>query len=227
MVRLCAYLFRKNNAAIHFLETMRGEPRDPGMKNISRSELEWLHDRILPLYEGMADRLFAGLDPGARRFAKMYFMGVIKFNYLIQEQNIEGPQPWAMPCMAGISTFVVDHDGAFRACELRPAVGHLLDYGFDLTAAMKSGAMKREIEAIGGGHRAKCWCTHSCWIQSSMQFKPSTLLLTIPLSFARYKLQRLPPFDFTGIDIAEIENYGKASRRSAPKPGHRMEAGEA
>jgi hypothetical protein len=186
--------------------------------------IEELHDRILPLYEGMADRLFSGLDPGARRFAKMYFMGVIKFNYLVQERNLEGPQPWDMPCMAGISTFVVDHDGAFRACELRPAVGHLRDFGFDLTAAMSSGAMKREIEAIGGGRRAGCWCTHSCWIQSSMQFKPTTLLLTIPWSFARYKLQRLPPFDLGGVDIAGIENYGGAPRRGAAASRRRREA---
>lgn len=199
------YVFKKDNAAIHFYEPVRGVPRDPEVKNISKERLRALHDRILPLYEGMADRLFAGMDEKQRWFAKMYFMGVIKMSYAIQEENLESPSRWGMACTAGATTMVIDHDGTFRACELRPAVGHLRDYGYNLTEAMNSRAMRSEIEAIGGGKRANCWCTHTCWVQTSMQFSPRTLLLSVPMYYLRYRMQRLPMPDLADMDVEAIE----------------------
>ena len=154
-------------------------------------------------------------------------MGVIKMSYALQEENLESPSRWGMDCTAGSTTFVVDHDGTFRACELRPAVGHLADYGYNLTEAMNSRAMRDEIEAIGGGRRANCWCTHSCWVQTSMQFSPKTLLLTVPMYYLRYRMQKLPRPDLAGMDIDAIERRvakpaGKASKkRKAGKPASR------
>ena len=43
--------------------------------------------------------------------------------------------------------------------------------------------MREEIAAIGGGERANCWCTHSCWILSSMKFSPKTLIYEVPKAY--------------------------------------------
>ena len=81
-----------------------------------------------------------------------------------------------MDCTAGETTLVLDYDGRFRACELREPIGSVKDYGYDIQKIMQSEAMKAEIDAIGHGYRANCWCTHGCWIMSSIVFNPLKML---------------------------------------------------
>ncbi|MBN2499086.1 MAG: radical SAM protein [Deltaproteobacteria bacterium] len=196
MFDLGLYLLKRfDKVATHFYETVRGDPRDPSVKRLGRADLELLHERLMPLYEVMGERLFGELPAAARWFAKMYFVGVIGFAYGLQERNVEKPHPWGMKCTAGTTTAVIDHNGAFRACEMRPRIGRLQDFDFDLSAALKSRAMRDEIDAIGGGFKAGCWCTHTCWVLASMQFSPRTLLLRIPWAYARYRLRRPASID--------------------------------
>ena len=58
------YLLGRFNLATQFFETVRGESRDPTLRKASRAQLAELHDRLLPLYEAMAARLFASLPRG-------------------------------------------------------------------------------------------------------------------------------------------------------------------
>ena len=183
MLDLGLYLLERFRLTTHFFEIMRGDPRDPEIRRPSRQELETLHDRLLPLYEEMAERLFGHMPIGLRHFAKFYFVGMLRFLYRTQEANVDGPSPWKMACTAGQTTFVIDHNGAFRACELRPPVGQLQDFNFDLSAAAGSPAMRDEIRAIGGGAKANCWCTHTCWMISSLKFSPRAMLLDVTRAY--------------------------------------------
>ena len=201
---LAAFLFARFKLATQFFETVRGDTRDSGLARPTRAQLAELHRQLVPLYDAMADRLFAKLPIGARQLAKLYFMGILGHLYRLQEQNVEGPHPWGMDCTAGKTTFVIDHDGGFRACEMRPRIGHLRDYGFDLGAAVRSAAMRQEIEAIGGGHRAGCWCTHTCWMLSSLKFSPRTLLYEVPRAYLASRGTQLPPLVASAIDTAEL-----------------------
>ncbi|MCQ2265955.1 MAG: radical SAM protein, partial [Bacteroidales bacterium] len=67
-------------------------------------------------------------------------------------------------------------DGRFRSCELREPIGKIQDYDCDVQRIMKSTAMTNELKAIGHGHKANCWCTHGCWIMSSMVFSPLKMI---------------------------------------------------
>jgi Fe-coproporphyrin III synthase len=213
MLDLGAYLLQKRNCCTHFFETVRGTPRDPDLKVITRGELEDLHRKATPLYEEMAERMFASFDPRARWFAKLFFTGVIRFMFQVQEENLEGPKPWSMPCTAGETTIVIDHNGAFRSCELRPRIGRMQDYDFNLGAAFGSDAMKQEIEAIGGGKKANCWCTHGCWILSSMQFSPRTLLLDVPWSYLKHRPWKSSGYSIPHVDVTRIEGYRQTAQR--------------
>ncbi|MCD6498488.1 MAG: radical SAM protein [Deltaproteobacteria bacterium] len=186
---LALYLLAEHKLSTHFFETVRGDPRDDSVKDLSLEDIKKLHRRIMPLYDVMADRLFEPLPAPARVLAKATFVGITRYLYQTHEENYQGPTPWSMPCTAGLTTVVIDHDGSYRACELRPKLGNLADYDFDLTAAMQAEAMQDEIEAIGGGERANCWCTHSCWILSSMKFSPATLLYEVPKAYWRARPQ--------------------------------------
>ena len=94
---------------------------------------------------------------------------------------------------------VIDHDGHFRACEMRGKLGRLQEFDFNLRAALDSAAMKEEIAAIP---HANCWCTHSCWIYSSRKFSPAVTLFHIPWAFLRHRWSRLP-----GMNASELAPY--------------------
>jgi len=91
-------------------------------------------------------------------------------------KNLEKPSCWNMDCTAGETSLVIDYDGRFRACEIRDPVGNVKDYNCDIQAIMSGEAMKKEVEAIGHGYTANCWCTHGCWIMSSMNFNPGKMV---------------------------------------------------
>jgi MoaA/NifB/PqqE/SkfB family radical SAM enzyme len=199
LVQLGLKMLRESDADGHYFELVRGDPMDPELKKLDRAELAALHRRLLWLHQQYAERLFAHLRPAARAFARMYYLGAVKFHFDLHEQNHYSDRAWPMRCTAGESTVVIDHDGHFRACELRPKLGRLEDYGFDLGAALHSEAMKDEVKAIPG---AKCWCTHSCWIYSSYRHSPRVLLFHIPWSYLKQRWQRLPQ-----TELSELQRF--------------------
>ena len=183
----------------HYCEIIRGNAMDPNLSRIPLEELVQLHQALLRLHERYADKLFGHLDWPARSLARMYYLGHLKFHFQLHEQNHYNNKAWPMPCTAGQTTIVIDHDGTFRSCELRSKLGRLQDFDFDLTAALHSPAMKQEIAAIPG---AKCWCTHSCWIHTSARFSPRVTLFHIPWAYLKHRWERLPE-----MELAELERF--------------------
>jgi hypothetical protein len=60
----------------------------------------------------------------------------------VTEQCFESPTPWGMDCPAGKTTFVIDADGSYRACEMRGKIGNLRDHDYDLSAALHGAASR-------------------------------------------------------------------------------------
>ncbi len=204
---LGVYLLKKDLIATQFFEVVRGNPLDPDTKTLSLEQIKALRKKIYPLIEEQGNRLFKHFKGAKRALAKKYFMSYIRFIYNIQDENYLQPNDWKMKCTAGETTIVVDHNGAFRACEIRNPIGNLKDYDFDISKALHGKAMKEEIEAIGGGKKANCWCTHACWIVSSIKFSPKTMLFRIPWTYYKSKGERIKDFQLPDIDIEAIENY--------------------
>jgi MoaA/NifB/PqqE/SkfB family radical SAM enzyme len=202
-----AYLLKKDLVATHFFEVVRGNPKDPKTKTLTPEQIKALRIKVLPLFERQADNLFKGFTGLKKKFARAFFMGFIKFVNDIQDANYSCPSDWGMSCTAGKTTFVIDHNGDFRSCEMRTPIGNLRDYGFNLTKALYSEAMKMEIYSIGGGKRANCWCTHGCWVMSSLKFSPRAILFRIPAAYRRFNRLRDPHFKMPDIDTAAIERY--------------------
>ena len=199
LVALGLRLLQETESDGHYFEIIRGNPMDPDLKRLPRNELEALHRKLMWLHERYAEKLFAHLEWPAREFARMYYLGHLKFHFQIHAANHYGNKEWPMPCTAGETTIVIDHDGHFRSCELRPKLGRLADFDFDVAAALRSPVMRQEVEAIP---RDRCWCTHSCWIHSSAKFSPKTLLFHIPWAYLKHRWQRLPE-----LDVAELEPF--------------------
>ncbi len=132
-------------------------------------------------------------------FATMYYLGNLRLQFQLQEWCLERPKQWPMPCTAGRTAIVVDHNGAFRACELRGILGNLRDFEFNLSRAFDSEALRREIEQIP---RANCWCTHSCFIHESSRFSPRVQLFHIPWGYLRQRIARRPE-----LSARELEKF--------------------
>ncbi|HEX3879792.1 MAG TPA: radical SAM protein [Bryobacteraceae bacterium] len=174
---LAAYL--KANVEIdgQYFEVVRGQAPDPSLKEFTRESLEKLHGRLMGVHAHYADGLFKRLPFGARQAARLYYLGNLRFHFDLHEACFESPKAWPMPCTAGETSIVIDHNGRFRACEMRDAVGDLHDYDFDVRRALESAEMRGEVAAIPG---ANCWCTHSCFIQESSKFSAKAQLWQIP-----------------------------------------------
>ena len=174
---LADYLKQNTEIDGHYFEVVRGQAPDPSLKMLTRDELTQLHARLMPLHRYYAEELFARLPFAARKAAKIYYLGNIRFHYNLHEDCFESATEWPMPCTAGESTIVIDHNGRFRACEMRGIVGNLRDYEFDVRRALESAEMRAETAAI---QDANCWCTHSCFIQDSSKFSAKAQLWEIP-----------------------------------------------
>jgi hypothetical protein len=107
---------------------------------------------------------------------KFFYVGLMRAMYNIRAANMDKPSCWNMDCTAGETTLVIDYDGRFRACELRDPIGNVKDYDCDVQKILHGDAMKKEIETIGYGYKANCWCTHGCWIMSSITFNPGKMI---------------------------------------------------
>ena len=199
LVDLGLKMMRDSDADGHYFEIIRGNPMDPALKQLPPDELRDLHRRLLWFHQRYADGLFAHLPFPARSLARAYYLGNIKFHFDLHEQNHYSRKKWPMRCTAGETTIVIDHDGHFRSCELRGKLGRLQDFDFDLSAALRSQAMKDEVAAIPG---AQCWCTHSCWINSSSKFSPKVLLFHIPWAYLKSRWERLPE-----MEVAQLERF--------------------
>ncbi|MDX1980622.1 MAG: radical SAM protein [Bryobacteraceae bacterium] len=181
-----------------YFEVLRGQAPDPTLKNITRRQVEELHHKLMPFHEHYAQKLFAHLPAGVRQFATMYYLGNLRLHFDLHEKCFDGPQKWPMPCTAGETTIVIDHNGRFRSCEMRDIAGDLASFDYNISAALDSAAMRDEVAAIA---RANCWCTHSCFIQESSKFSPRVQLFHVPWAWLRTRWRRLPRLS------AELERF--------------------
>ena len=199
IVRLGLHLLEETHSDGHYFELMRGQAPDPSLKQMTRESVAALHRKLMPVHRKYAQRLFAHLPAGVRHIATMYYLGNLRLHFDLHEQCFERPAKWPMPCTAGETALVVDHNGKFRACEMRGIVGDLADHGYDTRAALGSVAMQGEVKAIG---TANCWCTHSCFIQDSSKFSPRVQLFEIPWAWWRQRWDRLG-----NAPLEEIERF--------------------
>ncbi len=213
LIDLSRYLLKRFPAlGFHLSEPARGTVPDPSVQTLTRADVERMHESFRPVLDTICRRMFGHLPRPQRLLAELGFTGIIGFMFRISEECHAGPHPWGMRCPAGETTIVIDADGSYRACELRGRIGHLRDHDLDLAAAFRSPAMRAEVQAIGGGARANCWCTHGCWISSALKFAPLTLLTRVPRAYLEHRRRSPGPLALEGVDLAALEaRYSRAA----------------
>jgi MoaA/NifB/PqqE/SkfB family radical SAM enzyme len=204
IVRLGLHMAEETRSDGHYFEVVRGQPPDPTLKNLTRDDLAALHQRLMAFHRLYAKRLFSHLTAPVRAIATAYYLGNLQLHFRLHEECLESPKKWPMPCTAGETSLVIDHNGVFRACELRGPLGNLSHYGYNLTAALRSEAVREERLAIP---KANCWCTHSCFIHDSSKFSARVQLFHIPWGWLRTRLRAFgggPPEDLDRFKALEL-----------------------
>ena len=176
IVEFVTWVFGRFNVSTHTIEAARGNTRESGVKILTEKSLMEIQDKIAPYYLWYAKRIGEGMNFIGRGLTKFFYVGLMRAMYNLREKNIDKPTSWKMDCTAGETTLVIDYDGRFRACELRDPIGKVQDYNCDTKAIMSGDAMKNEIAAIGHGYKANCWCTHGCWMMTSITFNPGKMI---------------------------------------------------
>jgi MoaA/NifB/PqqE/SkfB family radical SAM enzyme len=176
IVDFVTWVYGRFNVSAHTIEAARGTTREAGVKILTEKSLMAIQDRVAPYYLYYAKRIGEGMNFIGRGLTKFFYVGLMRAMYNLRAKNIDKPTSWEMDCTAGETTVVIDYDGRFRACEMRDPIGHVTDYNCDMKAMMSSEAMKKEIETIGHGYKANCWCTHSCWMMTSITFNPGKMI---------------------------------------------------
>lgn len=193
---LMLWILGRFHLSNHIIEAARGMTRDDGVKVLTEPSLRALQDEVAPIYSVYGDRMATEVSGFRKSIARFFYLGFIRTLYNVRASNIDHPTPWGMDCTAGETTLVIDYDGRFRACELREPLGNVKDYDCNIAKIMKSEAMKQEIAAIGHGDKANCWCTHGCWITSSVVFNPRKMISQVYKGYREMKkLNRLLNID--------------------------------
>jgi hypothetical protein len=165
------------------------------VKILTETSLKKLQNEVSPFYSAYAERIKAKSKGLQGKITKFFYLGLMRTLYNVRASNIDKPTPWGMDCTAGETTLVIDYDGRFRSCELREPIGNVKDYNCNITDIMHSNAMKKEIEEIGYGYKANCWCTHGCWIMSSIVFNPRKMISGVCKGY-RQTRKLYKPLDF-------------------------------
>jgi len=171
-----AWVYGRFNVSTHTIEAARGNTREEGVKVLTEKSMTEIQDKIAPFYLLYAKRIGAGMNFIGRGLTKFFYVGLMRAWFNMRVKNLEKPTCWGMDCTAGETSLVIDYDGRFRACEIREPVGRVQDYDCDVQKIMSGEAMRNEVATIGHGYKANCWCTHGCWIMSSMNFNPGKMI---------------------------------------------------
>jgi MoaA/NifB/PqqE/SkfB family radical SAM enzyme len=215
------WVYGRFNASTHTIEAARGVTRENGVKILTEQSLRKIQDDTAPFYSLYARRIGEGMSGIAKKITEFFYVGLMRTMYNIRAENLDHPTCWNMDCTAGETTLVLDYDGRFRACELRPPVGNVKDYNYDIKAIMSSPAMKTEIEAIGHGYKANCWCTHGCWIMSSITFNPPKMISKVFKGHGEVKklTKRAKPVKINEDLLANLENKYNLDREKLAELG--------
>ncbi len=164
----------------HFIEVMRGNPKDPAMKLPPLEEIKRIHNLGLENDNYYANKKYDrgkfGADVG-RYLTTTMVVGAINYLYYTQERVLEGKK-WDMTCKAGETSAVIDANGDVRICELTNRVANLRDYDYDIHNILKLPEAKKNITAAKSH---ACDCTHNCFIYNSINHTPKVRLIDLPL----------------------------------------------
>ena len=180
--KLSEYLWLDFRLDGQYFNIIRGETKaGDGIKEVPTGSLPGIYRQAADITGRYANRMFEKDDLAKKFVKKVAYVGTIMTHYRHQHSNFEKPTPWSFPCTAGETVAVIDYNGDVRACELLDKFASLGDFEYDFSKLWDDKSRESELAVIDGGK--SCWCTHVCFIHSSLQHSRSGLLKDVPRNY--------------------------------------------
>ena len=180
--KLSEYLWDNFRLDGQYFNIIRGETKvGEEIKAVPAESLREIYEHASDLTTRYAERMFADDDSAKRFVKKVAYVGTIMTHYRHQHANHEEKVAWSFPCTAGETVAVVDYNGDVRACELLEKFASLKDFDYDFSKLWADNSRAAELDKIDGGK--SCWCTHVCFIHSSLQHSQKGLLTGVPKNY--------------------------------------------
>ncbi|MDH3492933.1 MAG: radical SAM protein [Acidobacteriota bacterium] len=179
---LSEYLWKNYELDGQYFNIIRGETKaGDDIKEVPAEALADIYRHAADITERYAGRMFRS-DEAAKRFIKkVSYVGTIMTHYRHQHANFEKKAAWSFPCTAGETVAVIDYNGDVRACELLEKFASLREFEYDFSRLWDDQSRQRELARVDGGKA--CWCTHVCFIHSSLQHSRRGLLTEVPRNY--------------------------------------------
>jgi len=174
----------KNNFDVdgHYFEIIRGDSKNKEFKIPELNKLKKFYEKALENEKFYFEKRFkkrrVGINLG-RKITKIFYIGIIKYLYFLQIAVIKGKK-WPFRCLAGKTSLVIYPKGEVSVCELKPAIGNLKKFNYDIKKLRKSTKWKKMLEKI---KTTKCSCTHDCFIYNTVNHTPIARFFYIPRIF--------------------------------------------
>ena len=182
MEKLADFLWDEFDLDGQYFNIIRGETKaGDDIKNVPADALPGIYSKAAEITELYAGRMFGSDGSAMRIFKTSAYIGTILTHYRHQHANFEKMSRWSFPCTAGETIAVVDYNGDVRACELLGKFASLNEFEYDFSELWRSRARQDELVRIDGGNA--CWCTHVCFIHSSLQHSRKGLLVDVPKNY--------------------------------------------
>jgi len=164
----------------HYIEVMRGTPKDPTMGLPAIEEIKKIHKIGIENDKYYANKKYDrgkfGADLG-RYLTTTMVVGSINYLYYTQERILEGKK-WKMDCKAGETSAVIDANGDVRICELRDRIANLRNHDFKMQNILDLPQTKAQLADV---KTQSCHCTHNCFIYNSINHTPKVRLIDLPI----------------------------------------------
>jgi len=155
-------------------ELLRGDYRDKTLNLPSLTEIKKMHKAILKNRAWhLAKKKKVVKNSWLFQLEEIAVLGTLKYTQTFKELALAGKN-WPCQCMAGRSIAVVNPDGNFSACEMRPPLANLKNYDYNITKLIKNKNIKIK----------NCACTHICFIHSAIAARPLSII-KIFLNYAK------------------------------------------
>jgi len=165
---LSQWLYNDLDLNNHYIELIRGNPKDDSLLNINIGKLKDLNKYVVRLYSRYDLKAIIrekNIFLRAAKYLLRFRHDVFNKKFFSRQLEVfEKNKPWGFPCQAADKIAVISHDGCLAACELRKSVLDLADCGYDFNRAWNSKKMNNERREI---INSACHCSHGCFLALS------------------------------------------------------------
>ena len=146
----------------HFSETLSLAKKHFPLAGFTFESIRGHYDESL--CQPVTDAMYEALVDSVRPVTEIRGSGQLELHELALETMRQRTQ--VVPCIGGANFIVLDFFGNLYPCEILPSVTNIRDIDYDFRRVVDDPRWTKAVQDI---QKAKCHCTHMCFLSSSLE----------------------------------------------------------